>query len=127
MYEGHCYVEVTAPSWFAAYSICKDLGMDLAALTTAKELYYVTGKIDELNGDAQAYYRLGGTDQLNEGVWKWTTGEPWTSENDEMWASSEPDGGAQESCLFLDVSNTSTGLFRDEVCQNGSSSVCESL
>jgi hypothetical protein len=97
--------------------------MDLAALTTLAELNYVSGAIDILNKDTEALYAIGATDQLNEGVWKWTTGEPWTAENEQMWVSQEPNGGTSENCGRL---SSTSWLFRSESCGNGAPTLCES-
>jgi hypothetical protein len=69
-------------TWHDAKTYCENLGGYLATLTSAEEnqFAYDNFAVTEIPW-------LGGTDEANEGVWEWVTGEPWNYSN---WALDEP-------------------------------------
>ncbi|WP_417913420.1 lectin-like protein [Candidatus Electronema sp. TJ] len=84
--NGHSYQRFSSPlTWSEAKAACAALGGYLATVTSPEEQKYVTSK------GANAW--LGATDEVQDGTWRWITGEPcnWTN-----WNSGEPnecDGG----------------------------------
>ncbi len=65
--------------WHDARDFCALLGGHLATISTAQE--------DEFLYTNFGYGWLGATDEQEEGVWRWVTGEPWGYQN---WAPGEP-------------------------------------
>lgn len=77
-------------TWAQAKVDAEARGGHLATITSEQEWNTVVS----LFGNNLLGVFLGGTDEQQEGVWKWITGEPWKFEN---WASGQPDNssGAQ--------------------------------
>lgn len=79
----HLYLYVNSErTWHEARNYCALQGGYLATIQTATEnefVYQLTG------GNSNVW--LGATDEAEEGVWSWVTGEPWTYKN---WAEGEP-------------------------------------
>ena len=91
--------------WPAAAAHCQALGGHLATITGAEENQFV---FDHLvaTSDADAHW-LGATDRLQEGSWRWTTGEAWTHSG---WGPGEPNScGGDEDYLWM----WSNGLWND--------------
>ena len=85
-FNGHsyyCYEEEL--SWKDAQNACETMGGHLATITSEEESMFIIDLIQ--SGDKYAYW-LGGTDEKEEGVWKWITNEAWSYEN---WISGQPD------------------------------------
>lgn len=85
-FNGHsyyCYEEEL--SWKDAQNACETMGGHLATITSEEESMFIIDLIQ--SGDKYAYW-LGGTDEKEEGVWKWITDEAWSYEN---WISGQPD------------------------------------
>jgi tetratricopeptide (TPR) repeat protein len=85
----HLYLYVSSErTWHEARNYCALQGGYLATVQTAVEnefLYQLTG------GNSNVW--LGATDEAEEGVWSWVTGEPWTYKN---WAEGEPNNASEE-------------------------------
>jgi tetratricopeptide (TPR) repeat protein len=85
----HLYLYVdSARTWHEARNYCALQGGYLATIQTATEnefIYQLTG------GNSSVW--LGATDEAEEGVWSWVTGEPWTYKN---WAEGEPNNANEE-------------------------------
>src|SRR5699024_2711257 len=78
-FNGHsyyCYEEEL--SWKDAQNACETMGGHLATITSEEESMFIIDLIQ--SGDKYAYW-LGGTDEKEEGVWKWITNEAWSYEN----------------------------------------------
>lgn len=85
-FNGHsyyCYEEEL--SWKDAQNACETMGGHLATITSEEESMFIIDLIQ--SGEKYAYW-LGGTDEKEEGVWKWITDEAWSYEN---WISGQPD------------------------------------
>lgn len=63
--------------WHDAKAFCESLGGHLATVTSAEEDNFLYALVQ---GSACSYW-LGGTDEENEGEWKWVSGEAWEYEN----------------------------------------------
>lgn len=69
-------------SWHAAKEYFEKLGGHLATATTKEENRFI---YNQFGRDHVCW--LGATDEKEEGVWKWITGEPWEYQN---WFPNEP-------------------------------------
>lgn len=104
-YNGHFYkVYDYSLSWTDANTACAEMGGYLATLTSVDEEKFV---YDLLKNGAKNYYWLGGSDEKQEGVWEWITGEDW---NYTHWFSGQPDNhsdhtGEPENYLVIARAN----------------------
>jgi len=79
--NGHSYQRFdTAVDWPTAKNACASLGGHLATITSQAEN-------DWIQSSFGTEVWLGGTDEAQEGTWKWITGEEWSYSN---WYSGEP-------------------------------------
>ncbi|CAK0774338.1 C-type lectin domain-containing protein [Gammaproteobacteria bacterium] len=79
--NGHAYqLFDTAVYWQTAKNSCASLGGHLATITSQAENDWI-----QSNFGTEVW--LGGTDEAQEGTWKWITGEEWSYTN---WQSGEP-------------------------------------
>jgi tetratricopeptide (TPR) repeat protein len=86
----HRYLFVSsARTWHEARNYCALQGGYLATIQTAAENDFVY----QLTGGNTSFW-LGATDEAEEGVWYWVTGEPWTYKN---WAEGEPSNSNEEN------------------------------
>jgi hypothetical protein len=85
----HLYLYVNSDkTWHEARDYCAIQDGYLATVQTAAEnefIYQLTG------GNGNVW--LGATDEAEEGIWFWVTGEPWTYKN---WAEGEPNNASEE-------------------------------
>jgi len=87
--NGHSYQRFdTALNWNSAKTACAALGGHLATITSQAENDWVLKNIDI--GRVGTAIWLGGTDEVQEGVWQWITGESWSYTN---WYPGEPNNG----------------------------------
>lgn len=85
-FNGHLYYCFEKGlSWKEAEEACKAMGGHLATITSEDESNFLSKLVQ--SGEKYAYW-LGGTDEKEEGVWEWVTGEAWVYEN---WISGQPD------------------------------------
>jgi tetratricopeptide (TPR) repeat protein len=85
----HLYLYVGSNrTWHEARNYCALQGGYLATIQTAAENEFVY----QLTGGNNSVW-LGATDEAEEGVWSWVTGEPWTYKN---WAEGEPNNASEE-------------------------------
>ena len=93
-FTNHTYQLITATlTWHQAKADAEARGGHLATITSQAELDYVRS-LGVLAGFDS--YWLGGTDEAQEGVWTWVTGEPWNFTN---WQPGEPNNQGSESYL----------------------------
>ena len=93
---GHCYLwseKELRKSWEDAEEFCKREGGHLASVTSEASNEYIY-KEKKRRGLSSLW--IGGTDQEEEGVWKWSDGSPW---NFTEWAKDEPTNRSDEHCL----------------------------
>ena len=94
--NGHSYQRFdTALNWNSAKTACAGLGGHLATITSQAENDWVWTNL----GVSGVNIWLGGTDEAQEGVWTWITGEPWSYS---IWAATQPDNawGGQDQLAF---------------------------
>ena len=90
--DGHVYYRFdTLLSFEDAQKFCEENGGHLLTLQTGKEELAVRYLLQEQNSD---YYWIGGKETGIEGVYAWTTGEPFTGEN---WEDGQPDNNTSYS------------------------------
>ena len=107
------YPELLA--WVDAEAFCKDKGGHLATVLTLQEQQEVAA-VASAGGES---VWVGGTDQQEEGIWKWTRG---SSLNYTNWYVGQPNGGSVENCLFLMMDGLK---FGDINCSQHLGFVCQ--
>lgn len=91
-FNGHYYKVVNESLyWSEAREKCEEEGGYLATITSQEEQNFVADLI-EVKGEKKNYW-LGGTDNEEEGVWRWITGEDWSYTN---WRENQPDNRDNE-------------------------------
>ena len=91
----HYYQRIdTAMSWDDAKKYCESLGGHLATVTSVEENAFI---YKNFGRDHVCW--LGGTDEAEEGKWRWVTGEPFTFQN---WYRGQPtNSGKSEHYVAL--------------------------
>ena len=101
-YGGHWFKYFAEPkTWHEAKAACEAMGGHLATSTSPEKNEFladlVGNAVAQLGGNAQVW--LGATDEEQEGVWKWVTGEEWSYTN---WRAGQPDNaGGKEHYLHF--------------------------
>ena len=115
--NGHTYILLEASNWFEARDRALDFGGTLVAINDAAEQQWVFDTCGEFGGIGRGLW-IGLTDEREEGVFEWLTGEPFTYHN---WADGEPnDLGGDQNYASVIASNspffepTDAGLWDDE-------------
>ena len=76
-WESHgdrCYLWQNDPkNWTEAEQFCKDKGAHLASVTSLNIHNYIWSKIEPTGSS----FWIGGSDQEEEGLWKWSDGSEW--------------------------------------------------
>jgi len=117
-YNGHTYLLFDySLTWHDAKNVCEELGGNLATATTEEEYNMLLELV--LKGTKDDYF-LGGTDEKEEGIWQWITGETWEYEG--FWRSGEPNNYLGEEHYLkidtagVDVANKSL-VYRGFICE----------
>ena len=111
-------------SWHDAKAYCESLGGYLATITSQEENDFIYSNL--ANNSPQVSW-LGATDEEEEGVWKWVTGETWSYTN---WYSGEPNNWCEEDYLhFTDGDNlwasaTKSNRWNDLQTRDNGGSMC---
>lgn len=76
--NGHYYqrFDNSTITWTDAKTACENKVAHLATITSATENTFIKTKF--LASAPGYYYALGASDAVQEGAWKWVTGEPWS-------------------------------------------------
>ncbi len=89
--NGHSYQRFdTIKTWSNAKAACSSLGGYLATINSADENTWVA--------NLAPVVWIGGTDEVQEGMWKWINGETWSYTN---WNAGEPNNSGNEDYLTL--------------------------
>ena len=78
-----------------------------------------------MDGQGAGHYFIGLSDESEEGKWVWADGSNSTWRH---WASTEPNGGTQESCAVLYYDDSSSGIdgqWVDVACGDARMFVCK--
>ncbi len=95
-FNGHWYAAFDIHlSWHEAKAHCEALGGHLATITSQAEQDFITELADG------RYLYLGASDEIEEDVWVWITGEPWDFT---YWMEGQPNnyGGAEDYLATYD-------------------------
>jgi hypothetical protein len=114
---GSCYRAVDAgTSWIAAEEACEYDGGHLVVIQSEAEITVVHIVLPS----SQSW--IGLTDHVDEGTFRWVTGEAADAFGPTPWQPAEPnDGGGVQDCTTLDTQ----GLWRDRDCRSPHAYVCE--
>ncbi|MFN9062997.1 MAG: lectin-like protein, partial [Pseudanabaena sp.] len=98
IYNGHAYRFSNSTSWTGAQAEAQAIGANLVTINDASEQTFINTNFNANSG----FYYIGLTDQVQEGQWKWISGEtaPYTN-----WYPGEPNGGTGESYALMYSSN----------------------
>lgn len=98
--NGHWYQRFDETmTWHNAKSHCESLGGHLATITSQQENDFV---YNNLASTSPHISWLGATDEAQEGIWKWITGEDWNYTNwDTSWYPGEPSNFCGEHYLHF--------------------------
>jgi hypothetical protein len=108
-HNGHSYEYLKLPgdvSWHEAVAMAENAGGYLATITDSTEAAIVTTFLSMPGNDATW---LGGSDEAEEGVWAWVTGEPWDYTN---WYPGEPNA-AYPTQDYLEAQHALGGRWVD--------------
>ena len=121
-----CYLwPLFRSNWREADEYCMKEGGHLASVTNMKIHNYIQSKVTI--GQIHTYFWIGGTDQAQEGDWRWTDGSPW---NFTMWGPGQPDNwlpwghDEDEDCLQINFEWHSKSGWNDIKCNTQIEFVC---
>ena len=81
--EDRCYLwPTTLMTWAEAEHFCKEGDGFLASVTNLNIHEYIMSKVVKNNN--HSWFWVGGTDQEQEGNWKWTDGSDWNFTNSQI-------------------------------------------
>jgi len=105
------YTIVSGPSWTQAQANSLLLGGNLVTINDSREDSFIWNEV--WDGPSRPYSWIGLTDSVQEGQWRWISGEPVTYTN---WAPGEPNnaGGAQHYAWYW---NAYPGKWDDHINQ----------
>lgn len=116
---GDSYYQVYFDSsigWHDAKAVCEDLGGHLATISNKEENDFIYSLVR--NAGIQCW--LGATDEENEGIWEWVTGEPWLFNN----ARFDNCAGIQHY-LVLNYNSNSTWDDQSEKAESNGGQYCK--
>ncbi len=95
--NGHTYQWFDAPqkTWTNAKTACANLDGYLATVSSQSENNFVTTLATNNNTAIGTW--LGGSDEVQEGSWRWVNDEAWSYS---AWASGEPNNSGNEDYLY---------------------------
>ncbi len=118
-YNGHYYmIYEDSVTWTEAETLCEEMGGHLATITSDEENSFIENFI---SSGTKYFYWLGATDEVDEGVWLWVTGETWDYSN---WITSDgqPDNSEYdgETENYLSIISSRKGW--NDLCNGGDTS-----
>ncbi|XP_041636035.1 type-2 ice-structuring protein-like [Cheilinus undulatus] len=104
--------------WHDAERHCASQGGHLASVSSKRQ-YNQIRKMIKKKDDWEPIAWIGGTDEHNEGRWKWTDGSPFKFKN---WCFGEPSNMNNQDCLQMNYSGQK--CWDDGACWVARPSVC---
>jgi len=114
--NGHYYQRFdTVMTWKSAKTFCESKGGYLATLTAKEENDFVYNNLASDSPNKNIW--LGATDEVEEGVWKWVTGESWNYTN---WLTTQPSNtcGNEHYLTFCWLQNNTWNDLCNDVVNN---------
>ncbi|MDR1639066.1 MAG: S-layer homology domain-containing protein [Clostridiales bacterium] len=109
-YNGHLYgVYDTVMDWRQAKSYCESIGGHLITITSQDEQDFFNDTLADLT--SRELHWVGATDEVEEGVWKWVSGEPFDYSN---WLRGQPDDSWEDE-NFINLIAKDTYWYSQEV------------
>ena len=99
-------------TWTEAEAHCQEEGGHLASVTTQEQWQ----QVKTLAG-GKTFVNIGGSDQKDEGVWRWSDGSPWGFT---QWRAARGSRGDSKNCLQL-----FKGGWIDYYCTRNSQFICQ--
>jgi hypothetical protein len=122
-YEGACYYFETSSKleYSAAQAVCQSLDSraNLACVNSATENDWLASQAEDANDDITGFW-IGYSDMADESTWVWE--DSTCTSSYENWATNEPNGGASDDCVKLQVPETT---WRDRPCTQTLPYVCK--
>ena len=98
--EDRCYLwPTTWMSWPDAEKFCNEKDGHLASVTNLKVHEYIMSKV--VTNDHHTNFWIGGTDQEQEGNWKWTDGSDWDFTKWATFPNKQPNDASGQHCLQI--------------------------
>ena len=95
-------------TWYEANIFAQQLGGHLASITSHYEQEFIESLMRHDNANRRVYW-VGGTNDGNEGEWRWVNGDPFMFTN---WAPGEPNNhGGIEHYIVLFTEDAGSGLL----------------
>ena len=127
-FNGHYYLVVDDPMyWSEAKTACEDRGGHLITITSKDEQKFVRKLVEE-SGTSKHYW-LGATDNDDEGIWEWVTGEEMEYTH---WCRHQPNNNSDDDpmgqdYMELQVTRGDQGdseyMTWNDICESGVSHV----
>ena len=126
--DGNCYLwpNITK-TWEEATEYCEQRGGHLASVKNEEIDKYIRSKVGKIRDKDHGFFNqptypwIGGTDQEQEGIWKWSDGSPL---NFTKWGNGQPDDWKKsEDCLQFNGERTIDG-WNDLECEEHQMFVC---
>ncbi|XP_052792193.1 perlucin-like [Mya arenaria] len=128
-HDTQCYkVLPLEASWIEAKQYCRLLGTELLVIETAAEETTIEGILTKLHGShLDEVYWVSGSDMISENNWLWLTGDGFSVPMGFTdWAVGRPDNvGGHEDCLVIHYHGVTRTSWKDEMCSNQHSFICE--
>lgn len=121
--NGHWYQRFdNTMSWHDAKAYGESLGGYLATITSQEENDFIYSNLATTSPQVPW---LGATDEVEEGVWRWVTGETWSYTN---WYPGEPNNFCEEDYLHFTAGNNfweqGTNGWNDLQTRDNGGSIC---
>merc|ERR1712013_26161 len=117
--DERCYLWQNDPkTWAEAEEFCNEKEAYLASVTSQNIHDYIWSKIEPTGSS----FWIGGSDQEEEGIWKWSDGSKW---NFTQWLTNEPNNHLDnENCVQFGLHRWAQNGWNDEKCDFKQRFVC---
>ncbi|KAM9726471.1 galactose-specific lectin nattectin-like [Menidia menidia] len=118
--DGFCYLFVgSEKTWADAERFCISQKANLASIQSNDEFTFLKNLIIQKGGPSRRTW-IGGHDAVQDNVWMWSDGSPFTFTS---WGPGEPNNtGGKEPCM--EIMNAGSGYVNDEPCHRRSAFIC---